>query len=139
MKQKYHNYKLWEEYRDGMWRKVTKSEEIVYLKKAVDFTGNHILYGYWMMRVIAEWPISAEQNLTNPDINHKAWIGQAACCLAFNCPEYIVRMAWHQLSIKQQRLANEQARLAYRHWVENYSRNFQLSIFEWDNEKKTWN
>lgn len=107
MKQKFYNYLLWEEYQNGMWRKVNKAQENEYLKKAIKFTGDHILYGIWMLKVVASWPISCEQNLTNPDINHKAWIGHAACCLSFQCPEYIVRMAWHHLSKKQQDLANE--------------------------------
>lgn len=129
MKRKYYNYQEWEEYRKGMWRKVQAHEENEYLKKAIDFTGNHILYGSYMREVLRQWPISCQQNLSNPDINHKAWIGQAACCIAFDCPEYIVRMAWHYLTKNQQDLANEQAELAYKAWIETQVNIVQQSLF----------
>ena len=113
-----------------MWRKVSVAEENEYLKKAIEFTGNHILYGTYMQHVIAQWPVSCEQNLLNSDINHKAWIGHAACCIAFQCPEYIVRQAWHYLSQRQQDLANEQAEIAYELWIQNYKQQIQLTMFE---------
>lgn len=130
MKRLYHNYLNWEEYRFGMWRKVNALEEEDFLQRAIKFTGNHLLYGNAMKRVLTEWPISCEQNLTNPDINHKAWIGHAACCIAFNCPEYIVRMAWHHLTPQQQDLANEQAKIAYDLWCQQKNNKTQLQIFE---------
>jgi hypothetical protein len=130
MKQKYYNYEEWEEYKYGMWRKLPKHEEGKYLKKAIDFTKDHNLYGNAMLKVIKEWPISCLQNLTNNDINKKAWIGHAACCLAFNCPEYIVREAWSHLSTKEQKLANERAEQAILQWTLNYYDSLQLELFE---------
>lgn len=130
MKRKFYNYLQWEEYKQGMWRKVDVKQEQQYLDKAIAFTGDHMLYGHWMKQVITQWPISCEQNLSNAEINHKAWIGHAACCIAFNCPEYIVRMAWHHLTPKQQDLANEQAEIAYKIWVGQQTKNYQLNIFE---------
>lgn len=130
MNRKYYNYKDWEEYKNGMWRKVNVSEEKNYLQKAIQFTGDHILYGTYMQHVIMQWPVSCEQNLLNPDINHRAWIGHAACCIAFQCPEYIVRQAWHYLSKRQQYLANEQADKAYELWVQKFKKQIQLTMFE---------
>lgn len=130
MKRKYHNYKEWEEYKYGMWRKAAAAEEIKYLKKAIEFMGDHVLYGTYMQHVITQWPISCEQNLSNPDINHMAWIGHAACCIAFNCPEYIVRMAWHHLTKQQQDLANEQAEIAFANWTQKTENIVQLTLFE---------
>ena len=52
MKQKYYHYTKWEDYKNGMWRAVTKDEEEQYLAKAITFTGNAELYGKYMLRVM---------------------------------------------------------------------------------------
>jgi hypothetical protein len=120
IKQIYHNYTLWEDYLNGMWRKVSKIEECEYLKRAIEFTGNHELYGHYMIEVVNNWRYSCEHNLTDKSINRRAWIGHAACCLAFNCPEYITRMAWHNLTVEQQDMANAQADSAIKLWENNF-------------------
>jgi hypothetical protein len=116
MKQIYHHYLKWEEHHAGMWQKVGKVNADLLLKDAIEFMGNHKLYGQWMMKVVDEWPISCEQNLSDNSINKRAWIGHAACCLAINCPEYITRMAWHFLSLEQQDKANKEADKAILSW-----------------------
>ncbi len=116
MKRMYHHYDKWEEIKAGMWRKIPEKERTTYLEKAIEFTGNAELYGSYMLRVLDEWPISCEQNLSNKTINRKAWIGHAASCLALDCPEDVTREAWHRLTEQQQDEANERARLAIIKW-----------------------
>lgn len=110
----YHPYWKWEEVSYNMWGKVKDRD--FYLKKAIEFTGSHCLYGVFMNRVIHEWPLSCEHNLSATDQNRKAWLGHAACALAFQCPEDIVRQAWSHLTEDQQTLANRQAELAIIVW-----------------------
>ena len=129
MKQIFHPYWIWEDYKNGMWRKETKEYEIENLPKAIEFTGNHILYGKAMIRVINEWKYSCEHNLTDLSQNRKAWIGHAACCIEKNYPEYLVRMAWHHLSEKQQILANKEADKAIQKWFKLKKNNYaQIEI-----------
>lgn len=109
-------YTLWEEYRFGMWRYVYGKERDNYLKRAIKFTGNAKLYGRYMRKVIKLWLYSCAHNLSNMSINRQAWIGHAACCLAIGCPEDITRLAWHELSTKQQDDANNQADIAIEKW-----------------------
>jgi len=97
-----------------MWGSVSNRDE--YLQRAIEFTGNAELYGEHMMRVANEWPLSCEHNLTDLSQNRKAWIGHAACALAMQCPEDIVRLAWSQLSERQQIEANAKADEAIRYW-----------------------
>jgi hypothetical protein len=103
-----------------MWRKVRKSEEDSYLAKAIEFTGDHALYGRWMRKVIPAWPIACEHNLTDLSQNRRAWIGHAATQLAIDCPEYVTRMAWGHLTEQQRRDANRQADLAIELWESQY-------------------
>ena len=127
--QKYHNYTKWEEYQNGMWGKAQPQDESQLLQKAIEFTGNSKLYGEWMMKVLDAWPISCEQNLTNLAVNRKAWIGHAACSLAFKCPEYIVREAWGHLTKTQQDTANAVALLAIAEFEKRHAKEKQLTLW----------
>jgi len=91
------------------------------LKQAIEFTGNPPLYGSFMMRVIKEWPISCEHNLTCKGMNRQAWIGHAAACIAIGCPEHITREAWAYLTQEQQDLANAEADKAIAQWELEYN------------------
>lgn len=106
-----------------MWRKVSSNEEQALLARAIEFTGNAALYGSFMRRVICEWPVSCEQNMTDISINRKAWVGHAAACMAINSPEYVTRMAWAYLSNEQQREANRHAQDAIDEWEATFARN----------------
>lgn len=118
LEQVHHPYWDWEEVAHNMWGGAgCKSDQ---LRDAIDFTGDHRLYGSFMMRVAREWPVSCENALTDPHMNHKAWIGHAACALAMRCPEDIVREAWRHLSNEQKFLANKEAGRAIASWKNDY-------------------
>lgn len=103
-----------------MWG--TVNDRRAYLDRAIEFTGDHKLYGSFMLRVVREWPISCENALTDERLSKKAWIGHAACALAFGCPEDIVRQAWGYLSDEQRLLANREAERAIRLWRIDYAK-----------------
>lgn len=116
MKRIWHHYENWEDYQAGMWRHVGGSERTEMLRKAIEFTGDAVLYGSYMRRVLAEWPIACEHNLTDTGQNRKAWIGHAATCLATDIPEDITRAAWGRLTKQQQDDANAQAQQTIEEW-----------------------
>lgn len=116
MKRIWHHYENWEDYQAGIWRLVRGGERAEMLRKAIEFTGDAKLYGSYMRRVLVEWPIACEHNLTDTSQNRKAWIGHAATCLATDIPEDITRAAWGQLSKQQHDEANEQAQQAIEEW-----------------------
>jgi hypothetical protein len=116
MKQIWHHFSKWEEIPAGMWRETTTAERAEMLTRAAEFTGDAAAYGKAMMRVVREWPVSCEQNLTDVGQNRKAWIGHAAACLEMGFPEYVTRQAWGLLSQTQQDEANAMASNAIREW-----------------------
>lgn len=135
MRRIYHPYTKWEEIKFNMWG--TVSDKNLFLKKAIDFTGNHELYGSWMSKVIKDWKYSCENNLTDTTQNRKAWLGHAAVAYAIQCPENIVREAWGMLSQEQKDLANNEAEKAIIQW-ENERKNNELCsgmgtalLFDW--------
>lgn len=95
-----------------MWKISGKEEKKEFLDKAIAFTGDSKLYGYWMREVLKSWPITCEQHLKDKNINRKAFIGHAAVSLAINCPEDITRMAWGMLTESQRESANLEAQNA---------------------------
>lgn len=120
IKRIYHHIDKWEEAKTKMWSTLPKEQEDEYLKKAIEFTGNHKIYGKYMMKVIDNWKYSCEHNLSNVSINRQAWIGHSACAIAFDCPEYIVRKAWNYLTEDQRIKANKEADKAIKKWENNY-------------------
>lgn len=116
IKRVYHPYWLWEEVQHNMWGKVSNRKQ--YLQKAICFTGDHVLYGLFMRKVVDEWKYSCEHNLSDKSQNRQAWIGHAACAYAIQCPEDIIREAWGHLTDEQRILANNQADIAIKIWEE---------------------
>lgn len=126
IKRIYHPYWLWEEVDKNMWGVVDNRKK--YLDWAIKFTGDHKKYGRFMMRVSNEWTHSCEHNLSNLTQNRRAWIGHAACALANECPEDIVRQAWGYLTKEQQVLANERADRAIEHWEQQNAEGVCLNL-----------
>lgn len=112
----YHPYWLWEDFNSGMWRKVSKDDEILLLKLAIEFTGNHIQYGMAMEEVVFKWKYAMEHNLTNTSLNRLAFIGHCAAQYRHKIPEYITRMAWAKLSETQREDANHVALKVLKKW-----------------------
>jgi hypothetical protein len=114
----YHPWHLWEETRFNMWGDVSDRKDAV--AKAIGFTGDYKLYGSFMRRVTAEWPVSCENALTDYFLNRRAWLGHAAVALALQLPEDVTREAWKHLSDEQQLLANKEASRAIQVWEHAY-------------------
>lgn len=122
----FHPYWKWEEIHFNMWGTVDDRE--AYIKKTVEFTGSHCLYGIFMNMVIHSWPMSCEHNLSQVAQNRRAWLGHAACAFAFNCPEDIVRQAWWMLTDEQRKKADAQAEKAIRLWEDMVCQKDQLAF-----------
>jgi predicted phosphoadenosine phosphosulfate sulfurtransferase len=142
MRQIFYHYKEWEDYQAGKWRNVEPHEENSYLQWAVDFMSDTEKFGEAMGKVVKYWPKTTRHHLTNPNINPKAWLGQAACCFENQCPEHIVRQSWVMLSESQQILANNAANMAILEWKRNYScmgkTPLGINVFHAAKERISW-
>jgi hypothetical protein len=139
MKKIYHPYTEWEDFKAGMYD-LTSDKKM--LKKAIIFTGNASLYGKWMIKVVDNWPVCCEQNLSDLLLSHNAWIGHAAACMAIKSPEEITRQAWAFLSENQQNEANAMAQKAIKYWHEKqnkkiYTEMGESRVLEWDSRFRT--
>lgn len=120
MKQQFYNYKLWEDQKAGMYKKLQKDKEEFYVVMAINLMNSTEEWGKYMLDVIEEWEFSCKQNLTNNSQNKIAWIGQAACCLACGIPDYITKKVWWSLSDETQEKANKKAQEALNYFYKKY-------------------
>ncbi len=67
-------------------------------------------------RVIDEWPNACEHNLTNPNMNRIAWMGQAAMCIETGVPAQY-RGGYHLLTLEEQKAADLTALDVINYWM----------------------
>jgi hypothetical protein len=106
----YADYREWEDYKNGMWGKEVKLENVEKSRLLL------ITPLEAMAKVIIDWPIATKHNLSNAGSNRKSWVGQACCCLNHGATEFETRMAWKELTKEQQFEANRCADVVIKHW-----------------------
>lgn len=130
MQRIFHHYSLWEDYHAGMYdeSKDGRSERV---KEAAKILGTPDICRAAMEKVIAEWKISTEYNLSNLEINRKAWLGQAACCCYAGIHEDETREAWGIMTEAQRIEANRIAAGIIKKWQSKREReeNPQIDMF----------
>lgn len=106
MKQIYHSYELWEDYKNLMYsdKDLLGKDKLVF--KSINLLSNTDLFYDVCKLVVKEWKYSAENNLSNNSKNRKAWLGAACCSYNHKCPEYLTRIAWSLLDKDIQNKAN---------------------------------
>jgi len=119
MKRLYHHWEKWECFRAGFYESEApggmssdeaRDQYAVFLRDTPRFKAA-------LLRVLAEWPISCDQFLSNENINRIAWLGQASMCIATGVPSRFRGGFW-LLTQDEQRTANSTAELALMHWIE---------------------
>ena len=110
MKQIFHNFILWEDYKNGMYAcSWTNEEEVLHIQNAVKILSNADLFSSVLINVLNDWKISADVNLSNQSQNRRAWLGWAACSYKYKVPEILTRVACNTLTEQQQITANKVA------------------------------
>lgn len=85
-----------------------------------------------MLMVVSNWPIATEFNLSNAEINRRAWLGQAACSIYAGVHEDETREAWGLLTVEQRTRANAIATQVIRKWLRDYDEEHRLQISLFD-------
>ena len=122
MKQHFVPWWEWEDYINGMWRKIPRDQEPVEIQKAIDFTGDWLRYGDAMWEVANAWPKTMLNSLTNTSINRRAFLGHCAVTFKIGVPEYITRLAWAELTNEQRFYADKQADKYIKEWQHHHAR-----------------
>lgn len=135
MQRIFHHYKKWEDYHAGMYDE-SKDGRAERVQKAAEILGTPDICRKAMEKVVAEWEKATEYNLSNAEINRKAWLGQAACCCYAGIHEDETREAWGIMTEAQRIEANRIAAEIIKKWVDERDREKspQISMFnDWGN------
>lgn len=111
-----HPHNLWEDARDGMWRKVTLGERQYFAELACNLMSDPDRFATSMRNAVTKWPYACEHNLSDTSINRLAWLGHAGCCVALNSPEDATRMGWWLLADEERVAADEAAMIVVKEW-----------------------
>lgn len=115
----YHPYWLWEDYMNGFYDNCSGTVKNNYINKCLEMFNSYDLTKENMFYVVDNWKYSMENNLTNPSMNHIAYIGQSACCNYANIPSTVTMECWSLLSKEIQHQANEIAEESIKRWNDN--------------------
>ena len=124
MKRFYSHYSNWEDNKAGLYLttlNITEKEQEELTKKCIDLLSNQELFFDIGFQVLESWPISSDVNLSNPNRNRQAWLGQASCCFHLGVPEYITKYAWRMMDLYTQKEANKTADKLIKIWSEKYA------------------
>lgn len=135
MERIFHHFNLWEDYHAGMYAE-SKEGRAERVKKAAYILGTPKICREAMEKVVSEWEKATEYNLSNSEINRKAWLGQAACCCYAGVHEDETREAWGIMTELQRVEANAIASEIIKKWVNqrDEAENPQLMMFnDWGN------
>lgn len=121
MNRVYHIYTEWEDYKNGMYAEADGNKEEL-INDAITLLSSIDLFYDEGLKMLNEWIVSAEENMSNKDQNRRAWIGQATCCYTFGVPEIITKEAWGLLSELQKYEANKIADKLIRIYENGYNK-----------------
>lgn len=134
MERIFHHFNKWEDFHAGMYdeNKEGRKERV---KQAASILGTPSICRKAMEKVVSEWPIATEYNLSNAEINRKAWLGQAACSCYAGIHEDETREAWGIMTEAQRTEANRIAASIIKEWVAAHEHEElpQMMFNDWGN------
>ena len=130
MERIFHHYNKWEDFHAGMYDECRDGRKERVLQAAA-ILGTPDICREAMEKVIAEWKFATEYNLSNAEINRKAWLGQAACCCYAGIHEDETREAWGIMTESQRIEANSIAASIIKRWLNEMDQDAmpQLTLF----------
>ena len=135
MKRIFHHYNKWEDFHHGMYNE-DKTDRKTRVNKAASVLGTPSICEKAMRMVVEQWTIATEFNLSNAEINRRAWLGQAACSSYVGVHEDETREAWGLLTIEQRTTANAIATRIIREWLRTHDeeQRSKITLFDdWGN------
>jgi len=114
----FHRWENWECYPAGFFNEHPPKDMTVEdcQNKYAEFLRDTDLFKSWAYKVIEQWPNSSEHNLTNPNMNRIAWIGQSSVCLAYGISSKF-RGGYNLLTDEEKIAADETALEVINYWL----------------------
>lgn len=120
IEQVYHPWHLWEDHKHGFYNNVSGLNKKKLEANVLELFSNESMTLMFMTSVIDNWVYSCEHNFTNPSINKIAYLGQAACCLAYKVPATVTMSYWRNIPLESRGKADKIAKKLIDNWIKNY-------------------
>lgn len=105
MKRIYKKHTEWECYNNGMYS-TPSCDDLELINNSIEMFKSDEWFYNTSLKVMNEWKVSTDVNLSNTSHNRQSWIGQSACCFLFGATEITSRKTWALLDTETQRKAN---------------------------------
>jgi hypothetical protein len=128
MNQVFEHYEKWECYQNGMYNLRDIPEKDQRVEGSRLLLSSPLEFYQVCKKVVSDWPISTAVNLTNKQLNRRAWLGAAASMIKHQCPEHLTRVAWGLLTESEQIAANKVAEKIILEYTKNTS--YAKTLFE---------
>ena len=120
------HYKYWEDYKNGFYDIKSSLDDLKMVKHVLCNTKLFFKKGCEM---VDNWEYISSINLSDNNINKRAWIGQLTCFYTYKISEDIVRAGWWELNRDQQIKANKTADEIYNYWkIKYYTKQLCLKL-----------
>jgi hypothetical protein len=106
-------YTAWEDHQAGLYALTYQDDQV---RVAQELLSDKERLRIAMQTATDQWPNAALHQLSNPDLNRRAWLGQAACMINNLVPANATKVAWSRLTDAQRRDANHAADLVIYAW-----------------------
>lgn len=106
MKQYYHKYTDWEDYKNGMYNETSNIDLEKNKDLIISFLTDSFRFYNTAKKVVNEWKISSLENISNKNVNSIAWLGQASCCYELGVTEVCTKYAWKFIDEEKKKLAD---------------------------------
>lgn len=103
MKRVYVHVNFHEDIKAGLYETRISDEKV---KHSIDVLSDPLMFYEHGKAMVKAWPKSAAHNLTNPEINRKAWIGHATCLHNHGANMNETIAAWQCIGKEAQAAAN---------------------------------
>lgn len=120
-------YTDWEDWQHGMYAQSSVPDRTEMVRNAVSLLSSSARLAAAMQSVVDSWPVACDVNLASSP-NNRAWIGQAACCIACGCTEEATRLAWGLIDESVRQEANRIADSVILQYRNKFRKQVQLEI-----------
>lgn len=115
MKQIYHHFSKWEDYKNGFYNS-SCNELNQHINKSIELLSNQDEFYKIAKLLVNNWTFCIEHNLTDSSINKIAYIGQASCCFKNKTPSFVTKQAWGYIDEDTRIKANATAKKVLKEW-----------------------
>lgn len=117
----FYHYQLWEDWHAGLYATRWVGDVAAETACCARLLGSPPAFHDAASRMVSDWKIAAQVNLTNRSQNRQAWIGQATCCHEYGVPEWLTCQGWRLLNDSEQITANKVADQVTEQWENEYA------------------